>query len=127
MTDAPRPRYLFSGDWEYLDGQGTYLYAFEAVILRDSISGWARPVVTERVLEAIAARQTLLRLEAPEMDYAEVWKDGEHGAWYVRYDETTYLIERRSDGFYDADLGICWYELGSEDRVLNIIRSTEEG
>ena len=124
MTETPRPRYLFSGDWEY--HEGSYLYAFEAVILRDSISGWARPVVTERVLEAIAARQTLLRLAAPEMDYAEVYKDKD-GAWFVRADETTYLIPQRSDGFYDADLGICWYELGSEDRVLNIIRSTEEG
>lgn len=127
MTKLPTPYRYFSGDWEFNEAAGAYMFAFEAEEAPAGLpDGFICPVVTATVLEAVALRQSLLQIAEPTMEFARV-EDQHDGRWLavLTDDCGEVYLEPDSRGLYDlTPLGICWSGVDEDDNVITRIRST---
>lgn len=129
MTETtPTPLPLFSGDWEWHDAAGAYLFAFEYDPERSRRwNGWLAPVVSRRVMDAFAARQNLLASIEPECDYARYLVDGNGYMSIEREgteDETVKHYVPDESGMFDLyGAGICFSSLDLDDNVCVAVRT----
>lgn len=122
---------LFSGDWEWSDTLDCYKVAFQGIDDGRRWNGFARPLVTRRVMEAVALRQQMLRLVDPTSGYDTIVADG-NGFQVFNVDEReahgdeaiTWLLPDADDRFDLGKIGYCWNWLDEDDRVIERVFSS---
>ena len=129
-TTATETRY-FSGDWEWNDTLDAYETAFAALRFGEPWNGFARPVVTPSVMDAIVARETLLRACGETVDFMQ-W-DG-NGVRVVSSDaesvldddEATWILPDDDGNFDLGVLGYTFETLDDDDNVIRRVGSRDE-
>lgn len=125
MADTPTPL-IFSGDWEYNTTLDAYEAAFEAVKLGDSWNGFATPVVTHQVMDALVARQGWLEALTPNT--YDHWQWDGNGVMVTPQEEPEEVswVMPDEEGHFDLSvMGLTFTTLDPEDRVLHVIRGAK--